>query len=59
MVSGGIGYFVEYVGMVIEKFLMEVRMMVCNMSIEMGVWGGMIVLDEKIFEYVKGKKFVF
>lgn len=34
-------------------------MIICNMSIEMGVWGGMIVLDDIIFEYIKGWEFVF
>lgn len=44
-VGGGIGYFVEYVGLVICGLSMEGWMIICNMSIEMGVCGGMIVLD--------------
>lgn len=59
IMSGVIGYFVEYVGEVICSFMMEGWLMFCNFFIEMGVCGGMIVLDEVIFEYIKGCENVF
>ena len=55
--NSGTGYFCEYAGNVFEEMSMEGRMTVCNMSIEMGARGGMIVPDETTFEYVKGKEF--
>lgn len=44
-IVGGIGYVVEFCGEGIEVLFMEVCMMLCNMSIEMGVKVGLIVLD--------------
>ena len=55
--SGATGYFVEYAGEVFEQLSMEGRMTVCNLSIEMGVRGGMVAPDEKTFEYIKGREF--
>lgn len=57
-IVGGIGYVIEYCGEVICDLLMEGCMIVCNMVIEGGVCVGLIVLDEIIFEYVKGCLYV-
>lgn len=54
----GIGYVMEFYGEVIYVMDMEERMMFCNMVIEGGVKVGIIVLDEKMFVYVKGCKYV-
>jgi len=54
--GGATGYFVEYAGDVFEKMSMEVRMTVCNMSIEMGARGGMIAPDETTYAYLKGRE---
>lgn len=51
---GGIGYVVEFCGEVICDLSMEGCMILCNMVIEMGVKVGLVVLDEIIFNYVKG-----
>lgn len=56
---GVIGYVIEYVGEVICGLSMEECMMVCNMSIEVGVKVGFVVLDEKIFVYFEGCEYVF
>lgn len=52
---GGIGYVVEFCGEVIRDLSMEGRMILCNMVIEMGVKVGLVVSDEIIFNYVKGR----
>lgn len=53
-IVGGIGYVIEYVGDMICDLSMEGCMMFCNLMIEGGVWVGLVVLDEKMFEYIKG-----
>ena len=55
--SGATGHFVEYAGDVFTNMTMEVRMTVCNLSIEMGARGGMIAPDEKTFDFIKGREF--
>ena len=54
-VNGGTGFAYEYAGEVFDRFTMEERMTVCNMSIEGGARAGLIAPDEKTFEYVKGR----
>ncbi len=56
-VKGGIGYAYEYGGEVIERFSMEERMTVCNMSIEGGARIGYVNPDEKTFAYLKGRPY--
>jgi len=53
--KGGIGYAYEYGGEVFDRFSMEERMTVCNMSIEGGARCGYVNPDEKTFEYLKGR----
>ena len=57
-VKGGIGYAYEYAGPVIERFSMEERMTVCNMSVEGGARVGYVNPDETTFEYLRGRRFV-
>lgn len=52
MIWGGMGFVFEYMGEVICVLIMEEWMMVCNMLIEVGVWVGMIVFDERIVDYL-------
>ena len=55
--SGATGYFVEYVGDVVDSMSMEGRLTLCNLSIEMGARGGFIAPDETTFDYLKGREF--
>jgi len=55
--AGGTGYVIEYGGEAIRDLTMEGRMTVCNMSIEAGARAGLIAVDEKTIEYVKGRPF--
>ena len=54
-VKGGIGYAYEYAGEVMDRFSMEERMTVCNMSIEGGARCGYINPDETTIEYLRGR----
>jgi 3-isopropylmalate/(R)-2-methylmalate dehydratase large subunit len=56
-VDAGRGYAVEYAGAAIDALCMEGRMTVCNMSIEFGARMGMIGVDGKTLEYVRGRPF--
>lgn len=53
----GTGYVIEYRGKAIEKFSMEERMTICNMSIEIGARAGLIAPDNTTFKYLKGKPY--
>src|SRR3954467_9758785 len=53
--AGGTGYTIEFGGSAIRSLSMEGRMTVCNMAIEAGARAGMVGVDEKTVEYVKGR----
>ncbi|RMF18648.1 MAG: 3-isopropylmalate dehydratase large subunit [Candidatus Dadabacteria bacterium] len=56
-VNGGVGYGYEYAGDVFDRFSMEERMTVCNMSIEGGARVGYVNPDETTFEYLRGRPY--
>jgi 3-isopropylmalate/(R)-2-methylmalate dehydratase large subunit len=53
--AGGTGYTIEFAGSAIRALSMEGRMTVCNMAIEAGARAGLVAVDEKTIEYVKGR----
>jgi 3-isopropylmalate/(R)-2-methylmalate dehydratase large subunit len=53
--AGGTGYTIEFGGSAIRSLTMEGRMTVCNMAIEAGARAGLVAVDEKTIEYVKGR----
>lgn len=55
--AGGTGCAIEFGGQAIRDMSMEGRMTLCNMSIEAGARVGMVAVDEKTIEYVKGRDF--
>ena len=55
--AGGSGYAIEFCGTGIQVLSMEGRMTVCNMAIEAGARAGMVAVDEKTIEFVKGRPF--
>lgn len=55
--AGGTGYAIEFGGEAIRSLSVEGRMTVCNMAIEGGARAGMVAVDEKTIEYVKGRPF--
>ena len=56
-VQGGVGYAYEYAGDVLERFSMEERMTVCNMSIEGGARCGYVNPDRTTYEYLRGREY--
>jgi 3-isopropylmalate/(R)-2-methylmalate dehydratase large subunit len=55
--AGGTGHVIEYAGEAIQDLSMEGRMTLCNMSIEAGARAGLVAVDDKTLEYVRGRPF--
>lgn len=55
--AGGTGYAIEFGGEVIHALSMEGRMTVCNMAIEAGARVGMIAVDERTIDYLRGRPY--
>ena len=53
--AGGTGYTMEFAGAAIRALSMEGRMTVCNMAIEAGARAGLVAVDQKTIDYVKGR----
>jgi len=53
--AGGTGYVIEFGGEAIRALSMEGRMTVCNMAIEAGARAGLIGVDEKTVDYMRGR----
>jgi 3-isopropylmalate/(R)-2-methylmalate dehydratase large subunit len=53
--AGGTGYTIEFAGSAIRALSMEGRMTVCNMAIEAGARAGLVAVDDKTIDYVKGR----
>ena len=53
--AGGTGYTIEFAGSAIRALSMEGRMTVCNMAIEGGARAGLVAVDDKTIDYVKGR----
>src|SRR5208337_408659 len=56
-VNGGTGFAYEYGGEVFDRFSMEERMTVCNMSIEGGARAGYVNPDETTFAFLEGRPY--
>jgi 3-isopropylmalate/(R)-2-methylmalate dehydratase large subunit len=53
--AGGTGYTIEFGGTAIRALSMEGRMTVCNMAIEAGARAGLVAVDDKTIDYVRGR----
>ncbi|MCW2310616.1 3-isopropylmalate dehydratase large subunit [Rhodoferax antarcticus] len=53
--AGGTGYTIEFGGAAIRALSMEGRMTVCNMAIEAGARAGLVAVDDKTIQYIKGR----
>ncbi|MBX3184739.1 MAG: 3-isopropylmalate dehydratase large subunit [Polyangiaceae bacterium] len=56
-VQAGVGYAHELAGEVFERFSMEERMTVCNMSVEGGARVGYVQPDSTTYDYLEGREF--
>jgi len=55
--AGGTGHAIEFSGDAVRALSMEGRMTMCNMAIEAGARAGMVAVDERTLEYLKGRPF--
>lgn len=55
--AGGTGYAIEFAGSTIRSLSMEGRMTLCNMAIEAGARTGMVAVDDKTIDYLRGRPF--
>jgi len=55
--AGGTGYAIEFGGDAIRALSVEGRMTVCNMAIEAGARAGMVAVDDKTIDYVRGRPY--
>ena len=53
--AGGTGFTIEFAGAAIRALSMEGRMTVCNMAIEAGARAGLVAVDQKTIDYLKGR----
>ena len=53
--AGGTGFTIEFAGSAIRALSMEGRMTVCNMAIEGGARAGLVAVDAKTIDYLKGR----
>ena len=55
--AGGTGYAIEFGGAAIRALSVEGRMTVCNMAIEAGARAGIVAVDDKTVDYVRGRPY--
>jgi 3-isopropylmalate/(R)-2-methylmalate dehydratase large subunit len=55
--AGGTGYAIEFGGTAIQALSVEGRMTVCNMAIEAGARAGMVAVDQKTIDYMRGRTY--
>ncbi len=55
--AGGTGYAIEFGGSTIRGLSMEGRMTLCNMAIEAGARAGMVAVDDKTVDYLRGRPY--
>jgi 3-isopropylmalate/(R)-2-methylmalate dehydratase large subunit len=55
--AGGSGFTIEFGGDAIQALSVEGRMTVCNMAIEAGARAGLISVDDKTIDYVRGRTY--
>ncbi|MDT8397844.1 MAG: 3-isopropylmalate dehydratase large subunit [Pseudomonadales bacterium] len=55
--AGGTGYTIEFGGEAVRSLSIEGRMTVCNMAIEAGARAGLVAVDQKTIDYIKGRPF--
>jgi 3-isopropylmalate/(R)-2-methylmalate dehydratase large subunit len=56
-ISAGQGHAIEYAGDTVEAMLIEGRLTICNMSIEIGARLGLIAPDETTIDYIRGREY--
>ena len=55
--AGGVGFAIEFAGAGTRALSMEGRMTLCNMAIEAGARTGLVAVDDKTIDYVRGRPY--
>jgi 3-isopropylmalate/(R)-2-methylmalate dehydratase large subunit len=55
--AGGTGYAIEFGGSAVRALSVEGRMTLCNMAIEAGARAGLVAVDDKTIDYLRGRPF--
>ncbi len=55
--AGGTGYAIEFAGQAVRELSVEGRLSLCNMTIEAGARAGMVAVDDKTIDYMRGKPY--
>ena len=55
--AGGTGYAIEFAGSTVRALSMEGRMTLCNMAIEAGARVGLVGVDDKTINYLRGRPY--
>lgn len=55
--AGGTGYTIEFGGEAVRELSIEGRMTICNMAIEAGARAGLVAVDDKTVDYLRGRPF--
>ena len=53
--AGGSGHAIEFAGEAVRALSMEGRMTLCNMAIEAGARAGMVGVDQRTLDYLRGR----
>ncbi|SNS84124.1 3-isopropylmalate dehydratase, large subunit [Noviherbaspirillum humi] len=53
--AGATGYAIEYAGEAVRALSMEGRMTLCNLTVEGGARCGMVAVDDKTIDYLRGR----
>jgi 3-isopropylmalate/(R)-2-methylmalate dehydratase large subunit len=53
--AGGSGHAIEFAGETVRALSMEGRMTLCNMAIEAGARAGMVGVDQRTLDYLRGR----
>ena len=55
--AGGTGHAIEFTGSTVRALSMEGRMTLCNMAIEAGARVGLVAVDDKTIDYLRGRPY--
>ncbi len=55
--AGGSGYVIEFAGEAVRALGVEARLTLCNMAVEFSAFTGLIAVDEKTIDYLKGRPY--
>jgi len=55
--AAGVGAVIEFCGPAVQALAVESRLTLCNLAVELGARCGIVAPDERVFDYVTGRRF--